>query len=132
MGCNDDYRLPVHMVLFLGERGFLNLGQIADHELSSIWRQVWLSADRIGFSGEDAITWDSFTASLGSSHVSINDKEDSIIGQKIPLGSVLQRLVIKLFALGKSWRNQHGGGNLCENSNALQKLIILYVWCLII
>jgi hypothetical protein len=48
MGCNDDYRLPVHMVLFLGERGFLNLGQIADHEISSIWRQVWLSADRIG------------------------------------------------------------------------------------
>lgn len=62
MGCNDDYRLPVHMVLFLGERGFLNLGQIADHELSSIWRQVWLSADRIGFSGEDAVTWDCFTA----------------------------------------------------------------------
>jgi hypothetical protein len=61
--------------------------------------------------GEDVVTWDAFTASLGSSHVSISEKEDSIIGQKIPLGSVLQRLVIKLFALGKSWRNQHGGGN---------------------
>lgn len=48
MGCNDDYRLPVHMTFFWGGRSFLNLGQIANHRLSSIWRQVWLSADRIG------------------------------------------------------------------------------------
>jgi hypothetical protein len=35
--------------------------------------------------GEDVVIWDAFTASLGSSHVSISEKEDNIIGQKILL-----------------------------------------------
>ena len=58
IGCGDKFGLPLHMIQLLREILYLNLNQVLNISLISIWGQEWKHAGEITFRGEDANIWE--------------------------------------------------------------------------
>ena len=58
IGCGDKFGLLLHMIQLLREILYLNLNQVLNISLISIWGQEWKHEGEITFRGEDANIWE--------------------------------------------------------------------------
>jgi hypothetical protein len=65
-----------NFVQILRVKGYYKLCQVADRDLTTIWKQEWKDAGRIGLEGNEATEWSNYISLLRSTHVRIKDEEE--------------------------------------------------------
>ena len=130
VGCTARFTLSHDLLAFLNDRGFLNLNQVADHRITSIWRQGWLSGTDLHLEERWKEEWRLFCLDLQNSSVRITDSRDELRWVHVQSGSYSLKMGYKWLMSQQGWEAPAWWSKLLWKLKFPTKTK-LFFWCIL-
>jgi len=79
MGGGNIYQFHLDLIHHLNHRNIMKIVQVADHEHSTIFRQLWRTTHDLDIPVQWQPTWDSYLVALFEAHVTLNQDLDVLV-----------------------------------------------------